>query len=139
MLYLAKAWYIVSALRKNKIKKSSLFGSTLKINAAINHFFNKFQLSKYVPSGLLIQITILAYIRLMSLVANRFGRVEFQILNFIDLFWFLQLRLPVENNNKYSKFEIQNSKFERQHRWATKGISNVKTKCEIFFSNFRIS
>ena len=42
--------------------------------------------------------------------------------NFEYLFWFFQLRLRVENNNKYST---------RPNRWATMDISNL-----VFFSNF---
>ena len=40
--------------------------------------------------------------RLMSLIAHQFGHVEFWI-------FFFQLHLPLENNNKYSKFEVQSS------------------------------
>ena len=41
-------------------------------------------------------------ITLMSLVAYQFGHVEFRI-------FFFQLHLPLENNSKYSKFEVQSS------------------------------
>ena len=46
---------------------------------------------------------ILSDLALLSLVANRFGSVEFQY------FLFFLVRLPVENNNKYSKFDISKS------------------------------
>ena len=40
--------------------------------------------------------------------------------NFEYLFWFFPLHLPEENNNKYSKFKVQNS--TPPDGWATKNI-----------------
>ena len=51
---------------------------------------------------------ILVYF-LMSLVAHCFRGVEFRIYNIEYLFWFFQVLLPEENNNKYSNFDMSKS------------------------------
>jgi len=76
----------------------------------------------------------------MFSAAHWFERVAFWIMNSEHLFWFFPLHLPVENDNKYSIFKIQNA--IRPNLWAAKDTSSTNLfipKSDDFFFPISIS
>ena len=61
----------------------------------------------------------------MSLVAHRFGRVEFQII--VLIFDFFQLSMPEGNNNKHSKFDTSKSMSYKRHKMPIRMSFGIET------------